>query len=838
MNCALAVAAFVTQTNFLHKQHSFLTAERELNEMSPEANNMKSTIRSASETAIPAPAASLALYEQMVLIRRFELAAQKQYKAGRMPGFIHLYVGEEAVAVGVCANLRRDDWITSTHRGHGHAIAKGVDPKIVLAELYGKASGCCGGRGGSMHLYEPSVGLFGTNGFVGGGIPATVGVGLGAKVRKTDQVSVAFFGDGATNHGAFHESVNLATAQNAPVIFVCENNLYATATPLTLATKNPEIASRAAAYGLPGMAVDGNDVLAVWEVTRQAVERARQGGGPTLIEAKTYRTVGHHEGDPLVGTYRQQDELDAWKNRCPILRFGKWLVAEGLATTKQLKEIDERVARRIEAAVEFAEASPLPDARTANDHVWASPVNPPLIYITSGRPARKTVEQSWLDAVRDGFAEEMRHDPNILYLGEGIGERGGSFAHTKGLWKEFGGQRVIDTPICELGFTGAAVGASATGNRAVADLMFIDFLFEAASQVVQQAAKLRYMSNGQINVPMVVRASIGAIKNAGPHHSGTYYPIWAHCPGLIVVVPSNPADAKGLIKTALRCSDPVIFLEHKLLFSSKGLVPVGEHFVPFGQAAIVRSGEDLTMVTCGVMVHRSLEAATTLEEQGVSCEIIDLRTIVPLDVETILESVARTRRLLIVDEAYAMCGVGAEISAAVMEQAFDKLVAPVGRLHPDPVAQPFSPPLENAIIISVEKIVAAAKAVVAGQPLIPRRLSGHGAQPHGNAVTVAHLSAPKPRPTPATVAPARKPTVTGVPIVMPNQDLTVTEATVVRWLKKVGDTVKLGETIVEVETEKAIVPVESPVDGTLASIQAAENSVIAMTESLGTVQPD
>ncbi len=797
---------------------------------------MKSTVKSTPATNIPELTACLVLYEQMVLIRRFELAAQKQYKAGRMPGFIHLYVGEEAVAVGICAHLRRDDWITSTHRGHGHAIAKGVDPKTVLAELYGKATGCCGGRGGSMHLYDPAVGLFGTNGFVGGGIPATVGVGLGAKVRKTDQVAVAFFGDGATNHGAFHESVNLATAQNAPVIFVCENNLYATATPLTLATKNPEIASRAVAYGLPGVAVDGNDVLAVWEVTRQAVERARQGGGPTLIEAKTYRTVGHHEGDPLVGTYRNQEELDAWKKRCPILRFGKWLVAGGMATDEQLREIDERAGARIEAAVEFAESSPLPDAVTANDHVWASPVNPPLDYSAITQPVPKTVEQNWLDAVRDGFAEEMRRDPNIFYLGEGIGERGGSFAHTKGLWKEFGPQRVIDTPICELGFTGAAVGASATGNRAVADLMFVDFLFEAASQVIQQAAKLRYMSNGQISVPMVVRASMGAIKNAGPHHSGTYYPVWAHCPGLIVVVPSNPADAKGLVKTALRASDPVIFLEHKLLFSSKGQVPVGEHFVPFGQAAMVRSGKDLTMVSCGVLVHRCVEAAVLLEKEGISCEMIDLRTIVPLDVDTVLESVAKTRRLLIVDEAYAMCGVGAEISAAVMENAFNKLASPVGRLHPDPVAQPFSPSLENAIVVSVEKIVTAAKAVTAGKPISPRRLGGYGARSKGSIVTSDHLPATERRTTQIAVTPAQKPEFAGVPILMPNQDLTVTEATVVRWLKKIGDTVKLGETVVEVETEKAIVPVESPAEGVLASIQAAENSVVALTESLGTIQ--
>lgn len=682
-----------------------------------------------------------------------------------------------------------------------------------------------------MHLYDSSVGLFGTNGFVGGGLPATVGIGVSMKLRQTGRVAVAFFGDGAVNHGAFHESMNLAAAQNAPVIFVCENNLYATATPLAVATKNIDIASRAAAYAMPGISVDGNDVLAIWEVMRAATERARGGNGPTLIEAKTYRTVGHHEGDPLVGTYRSQEELDLWKNRCPIQHLRSWLITEGLATAEQLAEVDAAITNQMVEAVNFAESSLLPDPATANDHVWSEPLHPPVALRQAGQPAAPTVEQNWLDAVRDGIAEEMRRDRNIIYLGEGIGERGGSFAHTKGLWKEFGGQRVVDTPICELGFTGAAVGASATGCRAVADLMFADFLFEAASQIVQQGGKLRYMSNGQVSVPMVVRAGMGAIKNAGPHHSGCYYPIWAHCPGLIVVTPSTPADAKGLMKTALRCSDPVIFLEHKLLFGSKGPVPTEEHLVPFGQAAIVLPGHTLTIVSCGELLHRCLEAAKTLQKEGVSCEVIDLRTIVPLDLRTILTSVAKTGRLLVVDEAFSMCGLGAEISAAVMEQAFDELDAPVGRLHPDPVTQPFSPPLENAIIVSVEKIIAAAKAVVGGQPIAPKRLRG-GALPSAATVsrgksksTVSALRATEP--TAAAV---------GAPIMIPNQDLTVTEATIVRWMKKIGEAVKEGEHIVELETAKSVFPVESPINGILATIRP-EGVVVQMAESLGTIQP-
>lgn len=799
-------------------------------------SNINIATSSTLKIKAPPAAACLSLFEQMTRIRQFELTAQKQYKAGRMPGFIHLYVGEEAVAAGICAHLRPSDWITSTHRGHGHALAKGVPANVVLAELYGKATGCCGGRGGSMHLYDLKSGLFGTNGFVGGGIPATVGIGLGIKVRKTDQLAVAFFGDGAANHGAFHESLNLAAAQNVPVIFVCENNLYATATPLRVATRNPEIAGRAAAYGMLGVAVDGNDVLAVWEIMRQAAERARRGEGPTLIEAKTYRTVGHHEGDPLVGTYRNQEELDHWKKACPIARFKEWLLAQVLSTEQELVEVEQRIDREMAEAVKFSESSPLPSPGTANDHVWANPVNPPVAISVSTAPGGQTVEQNWLDAVRDGLAEEMRRDKNILYLGEGIGERGGSFAHTKGLWKEFGGLRVIDTPICELGFTGAAAGASTTGCRAVADLMFADFLFEAATQIIQQAGKLRYMSNGQVQVPVIVRASCGAIKNAGPHHSGMYYPIWAHCPGLIVVVPSNPADAKGLMKTALRAHDPVIFLEHKLLFGSKGPVPVGEHFVPFGQAAIVRPGRHLTVATCGELVWRCVEAARELDTLGVSCEIIDLRTIVPLDTKTIFESVARTGRLLIVDEAFSMCGIGAEIAAAVMEEVFDELDAPVGRLHPDTVTQPFSPPLENEIVVSVEKIVAAARAVVAGRPIVARRL--RGASPAASPATVAEDGeSGRHGPIATPIIMSSLPAASGVPITMPNQDLTVTEATIVRWIKKPGDRIRKDEAVVEVETAKAVFPVEAPVDGALEVILAAEGKVVKMGESLGTIKP-
>jgi 2-oxoisovalerate dehydrogenase E1 component len=308
---------------------------------------------------------------------------------------------------------------------------------------------------------------------------------------------------------------------------------------------------------------------------------------------------------------------------------------------------------------------------------------------------------------------------------------------------------------------------------------------------------------------------------------------------LIVVVPSNPADAKGLMKTALRAHDPVIFMEHKALFGSKGQVPTEEHYVPFGQAKIVQEGTDLTIVSCGLLLQHSVTAAKTLEAQGISCEVIDLRTIVPLDVDTVAASVAKTGKLLIVDEAWSMCGVAAEISAAMMELAFDELDAPIGRICTDPVSFPFSPALENEFIITPEKIVTAAQDVLAGRPIPQIRFTAKTAKAEVSAAVIPQAPEPTAAETkPAPQAGPAKATVEGIPIIMPNQDLTITEAKVVRWLKQLGDAVKTGEPVVEVETDKAVSEIESPADGILAEILAPEEAVVPLAESLAIIKPN
>ncbi len=311
----------------------------------------------------------LALYRQMLMIRRCEEQLIKAYQAGKIHGPCHTYVGEEAVATGVCAHLRPDDVIFSTHRGHGHALAKGVTPRELIAELFGKATGCSGGRGGSMHLFKPEVGMMGSSGIVGPSITMAAGAAYTFRLLKTDRVSVGFFGDGAVNNGSFHEGINLATVWGLPVLFVCENNLYATEVPFSQATKNPDVASRAQAYGLPGVAVDGNDVLAVYQAAGEAIRRARAGEGPTLLECRTYRTRPHSEGMRDTG-YRTAEEIAEWKARDPIARFKDTLLA-GLAAEEDVARIEEEIKAMVEDAVAFADSSPWPDKTTLTRYVYS-----------------------------------------------------------------------------------------------------------------------------------------------------------------------------------------------------------------------------------------------------------------------------------------------------------------------------------------------------------------------------------------------------------------------------------------------------------------------------------
>jgi 2-oxoisovalerate dehydrogenase E1 component len=662
-------------------------------------------------TANAQPAADretgLRLYRRMKLVRQCEEQLARAHQRGLVHGACHTYVGQEAIAVGVCDHLRTEDVVFSTHRGHGHALAKGVSPFELMAELFGRAAGCSRGRGGSMHLFAPEVGLLGTSGIVGPCILQAAGAGYSFRLLKTDRVAVAFFGDGAVNNGAFHEGLNLAGIWKLPVLFVCENNQFATEVPFEYAAGNPDVASRGAAYGMPGVLVDGNDVLAIREASGEAVRRARRGDGPTLLECRTYRTRPHAEGMGDYG-YRTREEVEAWRERCPIRRLRDHLQANDPGIADELSEIDAEIDREVDDALGQAEASPWPDPADAATHVYAEPRT--LSSTSLPDPGRSV---TWMQATLEALAAEMEADPRIFVLGEGIGKRGGNFRTTAGLYDRFGPERLRDTPISERGFTGLAGGAAMTGTRPVIDFMFADFLLDAVGEVVNQIAKMQYMSSGRLKMPVLLRGCIGIGHSAATHHSGSYYSMYAHFPGLRVVVPSNPYDAKGLLHHALRCDDPVFFLEHRELLSLKGPVPETAYEIPFGQAAVVREGRDVTVVALALMVQKSLQACDVLANEGLSVELIDPRTAAPLDTDTILKSVAKTGRLLIVDETFAPYGFGAEIAARIVEAGFDDLDAPIRRLNGVHTPTPYSPPLEAAIVKDVDAIVRAVRDLVA-----------------------------------------------------------------------------------------------------------------------------
>ena len=647
------------------------------------------------------------LYRTMLVIRHTEEELARCHQRGLVHGACHTYVGQEAIATGVCAHLNPLDVVFSTHRGHGHALAKGMPPFELIAELFGRVPGCSRGRGGSMHLFSPEIGMLGTSGIVGPCILQATGGGYAFQLAQNNQVAAAFFGDGAVNNGAFHEGLNMAAIWKLPVLFICENNQFATEVPFSQASGIPDVGRRAANYGLPGEEVDGNDVLAVWEASRRAVERARTGGGATLIECKTYRTRSHAEG---MGdfTYRTREEVEAWKAKCPIATLKNRLIGGLGFTAGELDAIEASVVVLVRESREKAEAAPPPQPSDASTHVYAEPAR-----VVAEKPADPNARQiTFSQATLEALTEEMATNERIFVLGEGIGVRGGNFRTTAGLFEKHGAQRLRDTPISERGFVGLACGAAMAGARPVVDFMFADFVLDGWGEIVNQIAKMQFMSSGRLKMPVLLRGCIGIGHSAATHHSGSYYGMLAQVPGLWVAVPSTPRDAKGLLKHALRCDNPVLFLEHREILQTKGPVDEGELEIPFGKARIARAGSHATVVAVGRMNHLCLAAAEELAKEGKQIEVIDPRTVSPLDSETIVQSVRKTGRLLVVDEPAGPCGFAAEVAALVVDRAFDHLDAPVRRITGVAAPTPYSPVLEQTVLPDQAHITQALRALV------------------------------------------------------------------------------------------------------------------------------
>jgi 2-oxoisovalerate dehydrogenase E1 component len=644
------------------------------------------------------------MYRRMLVIRGFEERVSALYRDGEVPGFVHLSIGQEAAAVGACWPLRLSDVITSTHRGHGHCLAKGLDPLGMFAELMGKDQGTNRGRGGSMHIADPTLGIFGANGIVAAGVPIAVGAATASQLRADGGVAVAFFGDGAPAQGAFHEAMNLAAVWQLPVVFFCENNGYAEFSPASTQHGAP-LERRAEGYGMPYIAVDGNDVLATAAAMETVVDAVRAGGGPAVIEAATFRWHGHYEGDPE--RYRSAEEVQEWKARDPLLVHEARLRAVG-AGDDELKALESSVADDLDTAVEAARRLAEPDVATVTDFVLrARPVRAEPQPPHSDAPVFRM-----MDAVHDALEAELADDDRVFVAGIDVGDGGNVFGLMRGLRDRFG-DRVRDTPISETAIMGLGVGAAMAGMHPVVELMYLDFVGVCFDQLLNQAAKLPFMTGGAAEMALTVRTQFGAGRSSGSQHSQSLEALLAHVPGLTVVMPSTPADTYGLLRAAIQDPNPVVFIENRLLYGMKGPQPPADYVLPIGVSAVVRPGTDVTVVSVSRMVHEAVAAADRLDTEGISVEVIDLRTVAPLDMAPILESVHRTSRLLIAHEAVVPFGIGAEIAATVVNEAFWDLDAPIQRVGAATSPAPYAPGLEQAWLPDRDDIAAAVRRLAA-----------------------------------------------------------------------------------------------------------------------------
>jgi 2-oxoisovalerate dehydrogenase E1 component len=684
----------------------------------------------------------------MILARAFEDRLAVLAREGdRLPGGLILANGQEAAVATVLA-LGEDDVVVSNHRSHAHLLARGADPRTLMAEIMGKAAGANGGKSGTLHLIVPEVKALMTSTVVGAGPPMAVGAAFAQQYRGEEGITAAFYGDGAAAEGSVHEAMNLAAVWRLPIFFVCENNRWAGAQPPEAHLAGGSVAARAASYAMPGETVDGNDGDAVYEAALRLVGGIRRGEGPALLELLTYRMHGHNETDPQH--YVDPAELAAWARRDPVEGYAARLIQEGVCTSREVEAMRREGETTVEEAVAFADDSPEPPPEGAVDHVWSvgAPETPGAEGTRVSGPGGKAggggtsgaggtfTEGSASAAVgshepghlakgtpRDLFGGQavnealtlaMEQDERVFLAGEGVGV---SIHHnpmgaTHGLLDRFGPRRVRDTPVSEAAIAGLAVGSATLGLLPVVEIMFFPFVTLASDMLVNHAAKLSYLSGGRTPVPLTVRVKAGIGFQAGCHHSHNLEAWMAHSPGLKVVWGSTPADMKGLLLSAIFDPGPVLVVEDLTLYRARGPVPDGDVRVPLGKAAVAREGRDVTVAAYGAAVHTALRAAGELAGEGVSTEVLDLRSLVPLDREAVLASVARTGRFVMLHEATRFCGFGAEVAAMVAEESFADLKGPVRRVAAPDAPVPFAPSQERFYRPGPEQLVTAIRSIL------------------------------------------------------------------------------------------------------------------------------
>jgi len=652
---------------------------------------------------------SLELLRQMLRIRRFEERCVELYTQEKIRGFLHVCIGEEAVGTGVMHNVAADEAVVSTYREHGHALLNRISMDRVMAEMYGKSAGCSKGRGGSMHLFDAEARFYGGNAIVAGGLPLAVGLALADRMQGRNRATVCILGDGAAAEGAFYESLNLAALWQLPVLFICENNHYAMGTALELAHAEIRIHHKAEAIGVPAEQIDGMSVVQVEAAARAALDAVRAGKGPRFIECDTYRFRAHSMFDPQL--YRDQQEVEEWKKRDPINRLAGWMTNTGMLRAGELETMESEIVAEVEQAVQFAEAAEWEPEAELYDHVLAPA---PARLEPPPAPESESTEVSLREAFHRGLEEALQHDERVFVMGEDIGHYGGCYAVTRGMLEQFGADRIRDTPLSENAFTGAGIGAALGGMRPVVEIMTVNFSLLAMDQIVNTAAALLHMSGGHFNVPLVIRMATGAGRQVAAQHSHSLENWYAHVPGLKVLAPATPEDARYMLWAALQDPNPVVIFEHVMLYNREGTLEPRPDGVDIEHAAIHRTGGDVTLITWGGCLYKTLEAAEQLASDGIEAEVIDLRVLRPLDTATLLESVTRTRRAVIIDEGWKTGSLAGEIAAILAEQALWYIDAPIERVCTAEVPIPYPRHLEEAALPQVEDIVRAATRSVRG----------------------------------------------------------------------------------------------------------------------------
>lgn len=654
---------------------------------------------------------ALDLYRTMLLARKMDDRMFALNRQGRAP-FVVGSSGHEAIQVASVGPLDPErDWIMPYYRDMGVALAWGIPVlDVFLAVFAKKTDPMSGGRQLPNHWSDVERKVFTQSSTIGTQYPHAVGVAQGIALDGGDGVVVVYGGEGSTSEGDWHEAMNWAGIHRLPLIFVIENNGYAISVP----TKD-EIAGRvyerAKGYGIEGVLIDGNDPLGVYAAMKQAVDRARDGEGPTLIEAETYRYYAHTSDDD-DRLYRSREEVDMWRRTDPVVTMKQYLIEERLLPDARELEIGREVDRLLAEAVAAAEAAPDADEPTTRVYAREFATSQPATQVESPTVGP---EVNLITAVNRALHEVLASYDHTLVFGEDVGGRkGGVFKATEGLTERFGEGRCFNTPLAEASIIGSAVGMAAYGKYPLPEIQFADYIHPAFDQIVSEVARVHYRSDGKWSVPMVIRTPYGAGIHGALYHSQSIEAFYTHVPGLKVVVPSTPADVKGLLFGAIEDPDPVLFLEPKKLYRlAKGPYPEGEHVVPLGRAVLRRTGSDLTIIAYGAMAHFSLEAAQLLERDGVDAEVIDLRSLKPLDWPTIEASVAKTSRVLIVHEDNEFMGFGAEIAAQIADKAFHWLDAPVKRYAlPDIPIMPFATSMEDAMYPTPDSIAERARAVL------------------------------------------------------------------------------------------------------------------------------